>query len=322
MKKKAFITGITGFAGSHLARLLHTNGQYDVSGTYLSDDSRLILEDLSSEVRLIQLDLLDKQRVEDVVAELKPDLVFHLAALTSPKLSFEDPGKVITNNVEGQINILEAVRKSKLDSKILITSSAEVYGKVEPGDLPIDEETPLNPTSPYAVSKITQDFLALQYFITYDIKTIRARPFNHIGPGQTDSFAVASFAKKIAQIEKGIIEPVLNVGNLESKRDFTDVEDMVKAYMFLIEKGNWGEVFNIGSGKSFRMSEILDRLLSLSDKKIEVKQDPDLLRPSDNPELLCNPEKIEKETGWKAEIPIEETLKKVLEYWRKEISGS
>jgi GDP-4-dehydro-6-deoxy-D-mannose reductase len=322
MKKKAFITGITGFAGSHLARLLHSNDQFDISGTYLSESSKTTLKDLSSEIELIQLDLMDRKKVEDVVTETKPDYIFHLAALTSPKLSFDDPGKVITNNVEGQINILEAVRKSGIDSKVLITSSAEVYGNVKPSDLPIDEETPLNPTSPYAVSKIAQDFLALQYFISYKIKTIRARPFNHIGPGQTDSFAVAAFAKKIAQIEKGLIEPILYVGNLESKRDFTDVKDMVKAYMLLIEKGRWGEVFNIGSGKSFKMSEILEKLLSLSDKKIEIRQDPDLLRPSDNPELLCNPGKIEKETGWKAEISIEETLGKILEYWRGEVSES
>lgn len=322
MKKKAFITGITGFAGSHLARLLHSNGQYDVSGTYLSEDSKLVLEDLSSDIDLIQLDLMDKKRVEDVVAELRPDLIFHLAALTAPGLSFDNPGKVFTNNVEAEINIFEAVRKVKLNPRILITSSAEVYGLVSPSDIPIDESTPLNPTNPYAVSKIAQDFLALQYFLSYKMEIVRARPFNHIGPGQTDSFAVAAFAKKIAEIENDKIKPVLYVANLESKRDFTDVEDMARAYMLLIEKGQPGEAFNIGSGRGFKMSEILSKLLSMSDRKIEVRQDKELLRPLDNPVLVCDPGKIEKATAWKAEIPIEETLKKILEYWRNKVSGS
>lgn len=315
MNKKVLITGATGFAGSHLARHLSTKKENQTYGTYLSEESKSTLSDLLN-LTLIQVDLMDSEAVFKFIKDVSPDNIYHLAALTSPKLSFEEPTKVLTNNIEAQINLLEAVRKLKLPSKILIVSSAEVYGKVSPEDLPIDEETPLNPTSPYAVSKIAQDYLGLQYFLSYGLKIVRARPFNHIGPGQTEAFAVAAFAKKIAEIEKGKTEAILNVGNLDSKRDFTDVEDMVRAYSLLIQDGEDGNVYNIGSGRYYKMSEVLNMLLSLSTKKIEIRQDPKLFRPSDNPVLQCDPTKIEKLTNWKAEIPIEKSLAKILEFWR------
>lgn len=312
MEQKIFITGITGFAGSYLAKYLR-DLNLKIFGTYLNSPHSSDLQG----VELIQLDLIDKTQVKNVMEELNPDYIFHLAALTSNKQSFEDPARVLTNNITAELNILEVLKDLNSKARILITSSAEVYGKVDKKNLPIDEDTPLNPTTPYAVSKIAQDYLGLQYFSTFGLEIIRARPFNHIGPGQSDIFVTSAFAKKIAEIEKGKTEPVLTVGNLEAKRDFTDVRDMVKAYYLLIQKGVAGEVYNIGSGKDYAISEVLNILLSFSDKEIEVKVDKDLLRPNDTPELVSDNSKIKKATGWKAEIPLEKSLLDILEYWRR-----
>ncbi len=319
MNKKILITGVSGFAGNYLARLLLTQKDVKVSGTYHSQKSKDLLSDIASDLNLYQLDLMDYEKVVEVLGKSKPDEIYHLAALASITQSFENPGLVITNNITSQLNLFEAVRIHKLNPKIIIISSAEVYGIVDPNDLPVDEDTPLKPTSPYAVSKIAQDYMGLQYHISYNLNVIRARPFNHIGPGQTDQFATSAFAKKIAEIEKGKKGSTLTVGNLQAKRDFTDVRDMVRAYVLLMEKGIVGEVYNIGSGKSYKMSHILDILLSFSDAKIKVEVDSALLRPSDNPELLCDNRKISELTGWKPEVPIEKTLKEILEYWRKNV---
>ncbi len=183
-------------------------------------------------------------------------------------------------------------------------------------DLPIDEETPFNPTNPYAVSKLAQDFLGLQYFLSHKIKTVRVRPFNHAGPRQSSAFVIAAFAKGIAEIEKGK-RNVLSVGNTKSKRDFSDVRDMVKAYALAVEKGEDGDVYNLGGGKSYVISEILKMLINLSSTKIETQEDPALMAPSDNPELICDYSKFFGLTSWKPEIPIEKTLKDTLDYWRK-----
>ncbi len=315
--KNILITGISGFAGSFLVEYLASQNKGKISGTYLEEASLSNIENVKTKVNLFKLNLTDEKKVFDIVKETKPDLIFHLAALTSPKASFDNPFETIRNNVKAQINLLEVIRKLKLfNTRILVISSAEVYGIVGKKDLPIDEDTKLMPASPYAVSKITQDFLALQYFLSYNIKIIRVRPFNHIGPRQMPYFVVSAFAKKIAEIEKGKTDNTLSVGNLDSKRDFTDVRDMVKAYFLAIEKGGDGEVYNIGSGKSYMISEILDKMLSLSKTKIKVRVDESLLRPSDNPDLLCDSSKFTNLTGWKPEIPIDKTLKDTLDYWR------
>lgn len=315
--KNILITGISGFAGSFLAEYLVSQNKGKISGTYLDEASLGNIENVKTKVNLFKLNLIDEEKVLNIVNQIKPHFIFHLAALTSPKASFDNPFETIQNNVKGELNLLEAVRKlNLLNTRILITSSAEIYGVVEKKDLPIDEETTLAPTSPYAVSKITQDFLALQYFLSYKIKVIRVRPFNHTGPRQAPDFVVSAFAKKIAEIEKGKAENVISVGNLGSKRDFTDVRDMVAAYSLAIEKCRWGEVYNIGSGKSYTISEVLDKMLSLSKIKIKVKMDESLLRPSDNPDLLCDRSKFTNLTGWDPEISIDKTLKDTLDYWR------
>lgn len=313
---KVFITGISGFAGSHLADHLLNLGRYEVSGTYLNENSLSNLP-RKEELKLHKLNLLDAQATRKILLQEKPNLLFHLAAIASPRASISQPSEIFTNNVTSQINILEAI-KDLPETKILVVSSAEVYGLVAKEDLPIDEETPFIPTNPYAVSKLAQDYLGLQYFISNKVKVIRVRPFNHVGPRQAPSFVVSAFAKRIVEIEKGK-EKIMRVGNLASKRDLTDVRDMVKAYLLAIEGGQAGDVYNLGSGVSRQIQEVLDMMIAMAKTKIETEEDSALLMPSDNPELVCDYSKFNALTGWKPEIPIERTLQETLEYWRKVI---
>lgn len=318
MKKKVLITGISGFAGSHLAEFLIDKKEYEVNGTYLFSSSLRNLVKVAKRLHLSQVDLTHQEDIARLVKEVKPDLVFHLAALPAVGESFDRPGETIINNVTAQLNLLEAIKKlGFLDCRILVVSSADIYGRVSRKDLPINEKTSFYPTNAYAVSKIAQDFLGLQYFLSYKLKIIRARPFNHIGPRQSPGFVIADFAQKIAKIEKGELEPVLRVGNLLPRRDFTDVRDMVRAYTLLIEKGIPGEAYNIGSGVSHKISDILDMLLSFVKAKITVEEDPLLFRPQDSPDRVCDNQKFIKLTHWKPEIPLEQTLKDTLDYWRK-----
>lgn len=314
---KVLITGLTGFAGSYLAEYLVAKKKYEVCGTYLFDDSLANIVTIKDKINLIKIDLSKEENVFKLIKDTSPSLIFHLAALASPSNSFNNPTETLTNNISLQVNILEAVRKNNLlDTKILVVSSADIYGRVVKEDLPIDEQTPLMPTSPYSVSKIAQDFLGLSYFLSYKLKIVRVRPFNHIGPKQAPHFVVSSFAKQIAEIEKGKREPVLHVGNLQAKRDFTNVKDIASAYILAIEKGKDGEVYNIGSGTSYRISDILSKLIHMSHAKIKIEKDEALLRPSDNLELICNSSKFTKLTGWKPQISITTTLKDTLDYWR------
>ncbi len=314
--KKALITGTTGFAGSFLAEKLLSNGHFSVSGTYISENQFENINSFKKDLDLHKVNLLDEKETDDLIKETKPDLIFHLAALSFPYGSLENPAGTISNNTIAQINLFEAIRKNDTNPKVLVISSADIYGMVKEENLPIDEKTPFMPTTPYSVSKIAQDFLGLQYFLAYDMQIVRLRPFNHIGPRQAPQFVVPAFAKQIAEIEKGEKEAVIKVGNLSAKRDFTDVRDIVEAYVLALEKGDLGEVYNIGSGKSWEISEILDKLLSLSDKKIAIEIDKDKVRPKDEPDLICNHSKFTDRTGWKPKINIDQTLKDTLDYWR------
>ena len=291
--------------------------KFEVSGTYLLEESKINISKVKDRIKLIKTDLSLETPVFDLLKKIRPSLIFHLASLTSPADSFKNPTGTIVNNIMLQINLLEAVKKNNLfNTKILIVSSADIYGAVEKKDLPIDEDTKLMPTSPYSVSKIAQDFLGLTYYLSYRLMVIRVRPFNHIGPRQSSHFVVASFAKQIAEIEKGKRKPILYVGNLEAKRDFTNVKDMVRAYTLAIDKGKIGEVYNIGSGVSYKISDILHKLVSISTVKIRIEKEENLMRPNDNPELVCDSSKFIKLTGWKSEFSIEETLKDTLDYFR------
>lgn len=315
--KKVLVTGITGFAGSHLTEYLLSSKTYNISGTYLLEESLTNIEFGKERLNLIKADLSEEKTVYKIIKDVSPDIIFHLAALTSPAGSFKNPRKTLTNNISLQVNLLEAVRAHNLlNTKILITSSADIYGLVKEKNLPIDEQTPLMPTNPYSVSKIAQDFLGLSYFLSYKLKTIRVRPFNHIGPRQSPQFVISAFAKQIAEIEKGKRKPILHVGNLETKRDFTDVRDMVAAYILAVEKGKDGDVYNIGSGSSYKISDILNQLISLSYSEIEIEKDEALFRPGDNPNLICDARKFMELTDWKPQISIDKTLKDTLDYWR------
>lgn len=317
MSKKILVTGASGFAGSHLIDYLISNNTENICGTYYSDKGIENLEKVKDKIELIKVDLTDEQQTQDLVKKVKPDIIYHLAAFASAAGSFTSPNKTVLNNISSELNLLEAVKKNDLpDSRILIISSAEVYGGVDEKDLPIDEDTKFNPTNPYAVSKLTQDFLGKQYFQADNLNIVIARPFNHIGSRQSPDFVVSAFAKKIVEIEKGKREQIFPVGNLEAKRDFTDVRDMVRAYFLLVEKGEKGEAYNIGSGVSYKISEILEKLLSLSTIKVEIKEDKSLFRPIDNPDLVCDYTKLKNLTNWEPEIKIEDTLKDTLDYWR------
>lgn len=316
--KKVLITGISGFAGSHLAQHLLSKDDYSVCGTYLSVASLANVESIRSKVELERMDLLEKENISDYIKSIAPDSIFHLAALPLAADSFTYPTETIMNNVVAQINLLEAVKDAKLmKTRVLIVSSADVYGNVDKKDLPIDEDTDMMPVNPYAVSKLTQDFLGLMYFLAYKIAIIRVRPFNHIGSRQAPNFVVSSFAKRIAEIEKTGKEGVLSVGDLSTKRDFTDVRDMVVAYRLAIEKGKIGDVYNIGSGTSYKIETILTDLLSLSHANIKVERDSKLLRPSDTQDRVCDNRKFTELTDWKPTITLKKTLADTLDYWRE-----
>jgi len=314
--KKVLITGASGFVGGWLAEHLLSLGNSEIYGTYLTEESKEI-SPVKDKITFLQADLSRRDTIEKIVSDVRPEEVYHLAALASVASSFRDPVATFHNNIDVEIFLLESLRNSGLtDTKVLIVGSAEVYGNVGASDLPIDEGVSLRPASPYAVTKVAQDFLGYQYHLSYKMPIIRVRPFNHIGPRQATGFVVADFAKQIADIEKGHQEKIIKVGNLEAKRDFTDVRDMVKAYSLILEKGVPGDVYNIGSGKSIKITDVLDMLIGMSTVEITKEVDPTKLRPSDVPEIVCNNTKIRNLTSWDTTIPLETTLKDTLEYWR------
>jgi len=270
-------------------------------------------------INLIDCDLLDGFSTRKLIGSVKPDRIFHLAAQSHVPTSWNSPAATLEDNILGQLNIFEAVRDFGLDPLIQIAGSSEEYGMVYPDEVPMKESNPLRPLSPYAVSKLAQEMLAYQYHQSYGIKSIVSRGFNHSGPRRGENFVDSSFARQIARIEKGLQEPVIYVGDLTSKRDFTDVRDMVRAYWLLLEECTPGEVYNIGSGTTRSMQEVLDMLLGLSRVKVDVRVDPTRLRPSDVMILWADASKFTEATGWKAEISYEQTLRDLLDYWRERV---
>lgn len=318
MKKRVFITGISGFAGSHLAELLLEQGDNEIFGTVFGNGPEAVNIPKNN---LTQLNLMDRRKTLRLIEEIKPHWVFHLAALSSPSQSFQDPRGTITNNIEAQINVLDGAAASEAD-RVLVIGSAEEYGKVSDSEIPIDENTELNPLSPYAVSKVAQDYLGKQYFLHHKLPVIRVRPFNHTGERQAPMFVIPAFAKQIAEIEAGGKKAVIKVGNLKAIRDFTDVKDMMAAYRLAMIKGVPGDVYNLGSGKGYQIQEILGELLKLTRVKITVQQDLKRMQPSDIPQLVCDPAKFKKVTGWQASIPLSKTLERVLDYWRDQVTSN
>lgn len=308
---KALITGVDGFVGKYLSEYL-LKQKYEVYGTTISEKYK------NEKIKIYKMNLLDEKEVNKVIKMIKPDKIFHLAGQSAVGLSWEKPVLTVNINVNGTLNLLEAVRNYSKDSKMLIVGSSDQYGPIKPEECPIKESKIQNPQSPYGVSKKTQEEMCKLYVNAYHMNIIMVRAFNHIGAGQSTNFVVADFASKIAQIEKGS-EPVLKVGNLETFRDFTDVRDIVRGYSLLLEKGKIGEIYNIGSGKEVKVSEILKKLVSMSKKEIKIEIDPNKFRPVDVPLVVCDNSKIKKDTGWETEFLINDTLEEVLEYWRSVI---
>lgn len=313
---RVLITGITGFAGSHLADLCLTKKGVELYGIVRWRSRTENIEHIWDRVKLVECDLRDATSTRDAIEEIRPEYIFHLAAQSFVPTSWNAPTESLVTNIIGQLNVFEAVRKIKLACRIQIACSSEEYGMVYPGEVPIKETNPLRPLSPYAVSKVGQDMLAYQYFMSYRTDVVRTRGFNHTGPRRPAIFVCSDFAKQIVDIERGVREPIIRVGNLDARRDFTDVRDIVRGYWLALEKGTSGEVYNLCSGTSYRISEILDMLLSLADVRAEVKQDAARLRPSDVPHLEGANDKFRSDTGWKLEIPFEQTLRDLLDFWR------
>lgn len=316
--KRVLITGITGFAGSHLAELLLSHG-YEVWGTARPRSKTDNIENIRPQIHLEDADLLDSHSLYSIVTKINPEYIFHLAAQSFVPTSWASPAVTLEINIIGSTNLFEAVRQAGLHSVIQIACSSEEYGLVYPNELPIREDNPLRPQSPYAVSKLAMDYLGYQYTCSYKMNIVRTRGFNHTGPRRGETFVTSNFAKQIALIEKEKQKPVIYVGNLEAERDWTDVRDMVQGYLMAVQKGVSGEVYNICSGNAVKIKDMLNILLSFSKVKVKIEKDPTRMRPSEVPVLVGDYSKFYKQTGWKPTISFEKTLKDLLNYWRERV---
>lgn len=318
---RCLITGVAGFAGSHMVEFLLKQKGIQIFGVdrwHMRTDN---INHLLDKFDYREFDLTDFSSVMKVLERTKPDKIFHLAAQSFVPTSWNAPAETLNTNILGQLNIFEAVRQLHLDPWIQLACSSEEYGMVYPDEMPIKETNQLRPLSPYAVSKVAQDLLGYQYCQSYKLKTVRTRAFNHTGPRRGENFVTSNFAKQIAEIEKGKHEPIISVGNLDAKRDFTDVRDIVRGYWLATEKCEPGEVYNICSNTTISIKDMLNTLIGFSKMKdtIKVKEDSDRLRPSDVMILYGDNSKFMKQTGWKPEISFEQTMEDLLNYWREKI---
>ena len=317
---KLLVTGVAGFVGGHLVRhLSREHPSVEVSGLVRPGTRPA---GLPPSVALVEADLEDAEAVEALLEDVRPDRIIHLAAQSSVHRSWVDPEGTLRVNVHGLLHVLEAVRKRALWPRILVVGSAEEYGLVEPRSLPLREDAPLRPNSPYAVSKVAQGFLALQYSLSHRMGIVRTRTFGHTGPGRGETFAESSFARQIAAIEAGRQRPVIQVGNLEAVRDFADVRDVVQAYWALLEGGDPGEVYNVCTGRGVRVRELLDKLLDVAGLDVEIRLDDERLRPSDVPALVGDPGKLKQATGWEPTLSLDETLRDLLQDWRERLAAT
>ena len=313
---RILITGVAGFVGRHLFNRLCT--QYPaaiIHGTAIEQPPQMGNDRLHYHV----IDLKNYDAIYNLIAEVQPDQIYHLAAQSSPRKSFLIPWETLENNIKAQLNIIQACIDLALQPRILVISSAEIYGPVQPDQLPIHEDSPLRPTNPYGVSKVAQDMLGLQYYLSHKLPIIRVRPFNHFGPGQSEGFVASDFAAQIARIEMGLQKNVIEVGNLSAERDFTDVRDVVQAYTMIMEKGIAGEVYNVASGKPYSIQYLLDNLLKCSETAIQVQIDSARMMPIDVPIVRGDATRLQTLCGWQPIIPFETTLVDVLNDWRNRI---
>jgi len=293
------------------------NTDWELFGTIFSRGADV---ELPARLHLSVTDLRDADAVQALVERCQPDYVFHLAAQSSVHASFSGPWHTLENNIRGQLNVLEALRRAQCEARVVVVGSNEEYGVPQPEELPQIEDSPLRPTNPYAVSKVAQDYMGLQYYLSYGMAVVRTRPFNHTGPGQSSRFVVPAFASQLALIEAGREEPVVRVGNLSAARDFTDVRDIVRAYYLAATRGEPGEVYNLASGRPWVVRDLLDILVGLVGVEVRVERDPALYRPVDVPVVYGNADKFRRQTGWEPRIPFEQTLRDVLDYWRQRVA--
>jgi len=314
---RIFITGATGFVGTHLRRYLLEATDWTLVGTAYPTAPENAQP--SERERLIYLDLRDRKLTEAALQEYQPDFIVHLAAQSHIPTAYRNPWETLKNNSLGQLNLLEACVTLKLAPRVLVIGSGEEYGRADKEALPFRETHPLRPENPYSVSKVTQDVMGYQYFISYGLPVLRVRPFNHVGPGQSSRFVLPAFASQIAEIEAGKRDPVMYVGNLDPMRDFTDVRDVVRAYHQILTKGTEGEVYNVASGQPRSIGQMLDTLLSLTDETVEVEIDPERYRPADVPIIYGSAEKLTADTGWTPRFSIDDTIRDVLDEWRERV---
>lgn len=310
---KGLVIGAAGFVGSYLIEEMYSCGM-EISATKLPHER---LE--NQHARVYDLDILDKEAIVTLLLEIRPDYIFHLAAQSSVGLSWKNPGLTVDVNIKGSINVMDAVRELYYKPRVLLIGSGEEYGHIRPGETPIREENPLRPGNIYAATKACQNMIGSIYAQAYDMQLMMVRSFNHIGPGQAPMFVVSDFCKQVAEIEKGLREPVMYVGNLAAKRDFTDVRDVVKAYVKLIKRGVSGETYNMGSGHAVEIRKILDMIISMSKKEIRVEIDPNKIRPVDVPIIEADIAKLHELTGWEPQIELAQTIKDTLDYWREQV---
>ncbi len=313
---RALITGVGGFVGRHLLQHLRAQAD-DVFGLGRPNDCIGLPDD----VQVFMADLSERQAVENVVREVCPDAIYHLAAQSSTGDSLVDPWATIGNNLLGQLNLFEALLAQNQRPRVLVVGSSDEYGHLRPEDVPTNEDVPLRPTTPYAVSKVGQDVMGYQYFAQHQLPVVRVRPFNHTGPGHDARFVIPSFAKQLAEMEVGEREPVLRVGNVDVARDFCDARDMVRAYRMAVVAGVTGDVYNLGRGQSMRIADIVDELIGLCRVAVHVIVDPALLRPSDVPRQEADTRKFTALTGWQPVIPWHTTLRETLDYWRDAVNS-
>lgn len=305
------VTGATGFAGSHLVdRLLETHERITGWGRRGAGDS----SESHPRLQWQQVDLLHRDTVHAALGELQPSIIYHCAGLPHVAEAWGNAAGALQVNALATHHLLDAVAAAAPACRVVVAGSALVY---RPSDQALHEDHPLGPMDPYGVSKLAQEMRALRS----STPVVAARPFNHIGPRQQASFATSSFARQIAEIEAGAREPVILVGNLDARRDLTDVRDTARAYEALGATGAAGRTYNICSGNAPRVGDVLDRMLQLARVRVTVRQDPSRLRPSDNPVVLGDPSRIAAETGWRAEIPLEQTLEDLLAWWRTQVSA-
>ncbi|HVR72365.1 MAG TPA: GDP-mannose 4,6-dehydratase [Vicinamibacteria bacterium] len=313
---RVLITGVAGFVGGHVVDLVRSE---HAAAEVVGLDSRPGNRARALGIEVVPADLQDPASVRRALERVRPDRIVHLAAQSSPQRSWEDPAGTLTTNVLGLLHLLEGARSLSLAPRMVVVGSAEEYGLVRPEDNPLGEDHPLRPTSPYAVSKVAQGYLAFQYATSLHLPIVRTRTFHHTGPRRGEGFAESSFARQLAEIEAGRRPPRIEVGNLDTVRDFTDVRDVVRAYWALLERGTPGEVYNVCSGRGVRLADLLEELVSLSGLKVEIRVDPARLRPLDVPVLVGDPARLRAATGWEARTPLRKTLRDLLDHWRERV---